>query len=500
MANKQQVTETSKIIKHLKTSSLLIQFTFVAFPLTMYIVYNKTIISKNPNATIIILLFLLFILLSQLIFRTFATIYENIIKTKIEIKSNSNYLKNLITKKTKPGINNIYDISTSSRVSNQITQKHIAKSNTLLLIIYFILITTIGGFLVIVPAIFFSINYLVAKKNNIKYIYAINNLDKYASNKNDFIKNIFSNILYIKGSNLDKSIIQQYELINNKVNYYKTSALYLKNILMKYSMAVNIINIAMIVILGRFLYSLELLSIYHITTCSLLTMWVSRSIAQIFINLDAANQSINDIYSKNINKTIYTDTDTNINQTNNTNSYITTENANKLITELENNSIVFISNEANLNLKLLPNMFAHENIKAGYINNKFNIFYGSILNNITLFDQNKHYIAEKILKQLNLDYIINKLPYQYNYVTTGIKDEALCYNLKLGINITRELLNNINILILDLNIEELDKIIKKGLIDYCKNNNIKIIIKNSNINFNKIKTNTNINNKKSAEI
>lgn len=73
-------TESKKLISGIKISSLLIQFTFLVFPLSMYIVYNKVIASKNPNTLLIILIFLLTVLIIQLILKIAESVQHNILK------------------------------------------------------------------------------------------------------------------------------------------------------------------------------------------------------------------------------------------------------------------------------------------------------------------------------------------------------------------------------------------------------------------------------------
>lgn len=85
-------TEKNNLITGIKISSLLIQFTYLVFPLSMYIVYNKVIASKNPNTLLIIVLFLLAIIIIQLILKITESIQHNILKTDEEITNQKQYI------------------------------------------------------------------------------------------------------------------------------------------------------------------------------------------------------------------------------------------------------------------------------------------------------------------------------------------------------------------------------------------------------------------------
>lgn len=102
-------------------------------------------------------------------------------------------------------------------------------------------------------------------------------------------------------------------------------------------------------------------------------------------------------------------------------------------------------------------------IPISYINENFKLFYGSVIDNITMFDNSKQNEAKNLMEAFNLDYLINNLPYHYNYVTTGNQDESLSFDLKIGIEIIRELIRKPSLLIIDIDENRMNRHIVNGL-------------------------------------
>ncbi len=468
--------QLKKIILNIKMSSILIQFTYLAFPLSMYVVYNKIIANHNPAAIFVVVIFLLTILSIQLLLKIIETIQKNILKSDNLFKEHKAYLNK---KLSNPNLNNfnknnqfnLADLTEISKKSSEKIQHYVSKNYLNFLVIYFILITLVGQFIVIVPIMFLSLNYLIARSLTHKHDQAADKFNKLLNTKTAFVKEMFTKHNEIKGLNITQATISKYSKITFTVNKYKCIALYYKNLLIKISMVINMINIAFILIFGRFLHSYGLLSMQAIIACSLLTVWISRSIGQVFLTLSSTKlksetNTISNMDSSELNQ----DINQNINQ-------ITQAQFKQIQSQLEQHPIVYWRQKNNISLYNLKDMYKNLYISISYLDSNFKLFYGSILDNLTLFNESRYEEAKTIINQFGVGNLINNLPYQLNYVTTGTHDEAVSYDLLLTISIIRELIKKPDLIILDINSDEISDNIKKALFHYIKENNIKLIIK-----------------------
>lgn len=461
----------NRLITNYRIGTVLIQFTLLVFPLSMYLVYNKIIASKNPNGLLLIMIFLSLILVIQTILKIITSIQKNIIKTDLLIKQQERYIDYSFKSDASnyDHHNNEKIISDLSFKTDEQISNYASSSFYLFIIIYFVLILTIGKYLVLVPLCLFSLNYLfmkdIAKKNSsCKELYK-ESLNK----KNVFLKEVFLKAKIIKSLNINDKIIQKYKNLTYDSNKYKSYYSYIKSKSARISLGFNIVNMSFIVIFGRYLYSLQMISIEEVITCSLLTVWISKPISQIFSNMTEPNDS-EDIVDTLAEEPPEMTTD---------GSDFFDENMeieNELINiknQLNKQSLLYVDQNSDLNK--LYKMLIIDNQNVSYINSDYKIFYASIIDNITLFNTELSDFAKKLCKAVGLDNLINNLPFQYNYVATGKHDEALTKDMLIFISIIREILIKPELIIIDINISTLNQAILNNILKYTQTNNIKII-------------------------
>lgn len=480
-------TESKKLISGIKISSLLIQFTFLVFPLSMYIVYNKVIASKNPNTLLIILIFLLTVLIIQLILKIAESVQHNILKTDEEITNQKQYINEKLNFNDPIEISNlqnkndIIELSVISSDADKDIQTHISKAYLIFLIIYLFLIALIGKFIIIVPIIFFSINYLFARTLSEKQNEHNEKYKKYYAKKRALVREILQKIKVIKGLSASKNIFKKYKDLTYIINAEKCGSLYIQSTILKFSMVINIVNIAFILLLGRYLFSIGILNIEQIITCSLMTVWISRPMAQLFQNINNIRNKSEK--TKNTNR-LY---NTSHSQKNSNNSEYK-----KIIQSIDKCLITYYKPNKEYSLKNFYQTYINTQISnktdiipISYINENFKLFYGSVIDNITMFDNSKQNEAKNLMEAFNLDYLINNLPYHYNYVTTGNQDESLSFDLKIGIEIIRELIRKPSLLIIDIDENRMNRHIVNGLKKHSSGHNIKLVCLKSDKNINK---------------
>lgn len=480
MYKKLESRELTKLISSIKIGSILIQFTFLAFPLSMYIVYNKIIASNNPSAIIIILIFLLSMIIIQLCLKNFEVIQKNIIKTDHQIKEHEKYIHDkLIYSDNINGKVNKYNISeiiSLSGVSHSKIQGEISNAYYGFLAAYFILMIIIGKFIVIVPIIFFSINYLIARKLTILSKELDNQYNNEFNEKTLFTKESLQKIKVIKSLNINKKISEQFKSKTYYANDHKARSLYIKNLLMKISMMINIMNVAFILIIGRYLFSLGLMTLPAIVTCSLLTVCVARTLGQIFTNIQIKNKDNSTCNLQKSSKSKFS-----YSQHSAEYEHYINDKYNEIKDKIKTSNIIICRHQQNekyqINFKSLYHKFMNDYSNVSYIDKSIDFFYGKILDNITLFDESQHERAMSLINSFKINDLIANLPFQINYVITGNDDDTITFDLQITIEIIRELLKNPDIIILDIDPDEMSKRIKDELLSYCNNHNIKLIFK-----------------------
>lgn len=477
-----QVSEQKKLSRNIKISSILIQFTYLAFPLSMYIVYNKIIANNNPTAITVVAIFLLIIITIQLLLKIIDTINKNILKADILIQEHQDYLTKKLNTQAQPSIHNFNtsELTSISKKSSHKIQSDISSNYLIFLLIYFILLITVGGFIIIIPAIFLGLNYVIAITLNNKHDDSVDKYNAGVDYKTRFLKEVFAKYKELKGLNITDYIINKYDYITFNTNKHKCHALYYKNLLLKISAIISMLNIAFILIFGRLLHSYNLISMQEIIACSLLTVWISRSSGQIFLNLSSVKlKSDNNDLPTNHD---YNNTKELSDKLRNKPRPITTDHFQQIQNHLKDHPIVYWKQTHNTSLYSLKKMYKNNYVSISYIDNNFKLFYGSILDNVTLFNPSRYENAIKMIEKFDINHLVNNLPYQLNYVTTGTNDEAIPYDLILTIMIIRELLKKPDLIILDINSDEISIQIRRALITYIKENNIKLILKQNNFN------------------
>ncbi len=474
--------ETKKIIFNIKVSSILIQLTYLAFPLSMYIVYNRVIANNNPSAILIVVSFLLIVLVAQLVLKGIETIQKNIIKTDRLIKDHINYIDTQLHNNSNYSQLNTEELSNINKNNSQYIQDQVSKSYFNFLIIYFILMIIIGGMIVIVPIIFLGLNFVIAKALTEKFEAAESIFLRNNNIKSIFIKELFAKSKEIKSFNINRHLIKKHEKIIFDYNKFRSLALYYKNTLLKVSQIINMINIAFILIFGRYLYHIGLIDMQQIIACTLLTVWISRSIGQIFLSLTlylSKHKKLND-------SEIQQDAEIARKLIDSKSKAISQKQFSQIIEQLQSHPIVYWKQNDNIGLNNLQKMLKDSYINIAYANNNFQLFYGSIIDNITLFNNAKYEQAKTLLYNFEVQQLIDNLPYQINYILTGNNDDTLPYDLLLAIILIRELLKKPDLLILDINSDEISLKIKKHLINHVKEHNVKLIIKQNSFDLNKV--------------
>ena len=464
-------SETKKLIANIKVASILIQFTFLAFPLSMYIVYNKVVVSKNSNSLLIVIIFLLAILIIQLALKILESVQQNILKTDNQIERHKKYINNkfngnhnIIENKSKYNISELSEVSSESNIY---IQNQISNAYYVFICIYLGLILLVGKFMIIVPMFFFGLNYFAAYVLTKYYELNNNEFNILYNKKTVYIKEALLKIKIIKGLNIKDKVIDKFHDITKDANTKKCLSLYAKNMMLKFGMVFNIMNIAFILIFGRYLYSLGMLSIEEVITCTLLTVWISRPINQIFTNLHKTKNLSNEKPS-----------DLKLLEDQSSLKYFSEQYYEDLKLKLDTSQIIYCDcTDRKLSLKSLYKRLIRDYDKVSYINNNYKLFYGTVIDNITLFDKEKNDLAKVFLGEFNFKQTIYNLPYNYNYVTTGDHDETIPHDLKLGITIMREILRSPDIIIIDINIKNINRDILTSLSKYVENNNTKLIFK-----------------------
>lgn len=475
-------TESKKLISNIKLGSILIQFTFLAFPLSMYVVYNKVIISKNPNSLLVVILFLLFVIFIQLVLKITEIIQQNILKTDRTIIRHSNYIKQKVNNNNINYNNqhhyNIADLADISKEATVDIQNHVSKAYIIFLAIYFVLILTIGKAMAMVPLVFFSLNYLVAHQLTKNFDSSNRYFNDAVNQKTKYIKEVLLKIKVIKELGITNQVVNRFDELSVFTNTKKCQMLYSKNLIIKIGMVINILNTSFILIFGRYLYSIGMLTIEEIITCTLLTMWIARPLNQIFANLNKRllekDNPAGDL-EQEIAQDYDTDRDLVINKT------FPEEIFNKIQNTLLTSTVAYCNTDnRDVSLYKLYLMLNSQNDNISYVNNYPKLVYGTILDNITLFDKSKEECALLFLSQFNVKQLIFNLPYQSNYVITDSKDEAIPYDLKISIAIIREIIKKPNIIILDIDTNTLDAHIMKSILKHLEDNSIKLIARKEN--------------------
>lgn len=481
-----QDSEVKKLVFNIKISSILIQLTYLAFPLSMFIVYNKVIANNNPTAILIVVLFLLVIVLVQFALKTIEIMQKNIVRTDGLIKDHIDYIN---TKLDESGANQdsllkINELSTIAKKNHQDIQDQVSKSYLNFLVIYFILIIIVGGPIVIIPLVFLGLNFIVAKNLTEKFETAENSYLELNNQRIIFLKEMLSKNKEIKSLNIISEIANKHDNLITSANRFKCLSLYYKDMLLKVSQIFNMVTIAFILIFGRYLYSLGYIKIEEIIACTLLTVWISRSIGQIFLTLSLfLLHRSNKIQNPSNDSTSRIDFNKDFFEIKS--NSITQEQISKIAQEFENHPIVYFRQTDNISLRKLKDTYKKSYLNIAYIDNNFKLLYGSIIDNVTLFNSTKYDEARKLLNGFGVQQLIDNLPYQVNYVLTGSDDDAIPYDLLLAIVFVRELLKSPDLVIVDINSDEISLNIKKSLISYIKEHNIKLIIKQNTFDLNK---------------
>lgn len=479
---------------------MLVQCTFLVFPLTIYMIYNKVLTYNNKNTILFVASLLIIVLMIQFALKLYESIYRNLLKFDEEIKQQRQNIEGIlkvnqqsnVTYVEENGINLAQEVINSiSKISSRNTMKiqyFLTKTYGASLVIYFALVMLIGKILVIIPMVFFGVNYYIAYLINKKYKNHQDKSEASISKEAIYVKEALNKLKVIKSLHVEDIIVDKARNLFDVTSNQKSWMNYYRGLLQKINMVFNITNIAFILLFGRYLFSLGWLHTEAIITCSLLTIWIARPFYHIVFNLnddkaDSTNNNRVDVTNIVISKDENSDNDSYDN-----------ENNKEVIKTLEEEGIVYSDSVTNYDL-LVSLQKQYTNIS--FLDSDIGLFYANITENLTVFDDSKEEQVKDLIELLQVEELIFNLPYLYNYVVSGDNDQVIPYDLKLSIGLIRELVLKPELLIINHDVNRLNHNIKNGLLKYAKKHNIKLLIKKSQISVKDIITKAVVNNNES---
>lgn len=485
-------SQLKKFIARIKLTSLLVQLTFLAFPLTIYMIYNKAIAYNNIDTIWFIFSFLSTIIILQFFLKLLESLHRNLLKQDLEIKYKTKLINSHFDKIKYRTPNLAEKILTDLRKSSEKIVLDIqTKLNVTYLaciFIYFCLVFKINYIIVSIPLVIFVFNYIASVKLNRRY--KKNQAEYHILNQKEtiFIKGLFERLDFIKSTSLDDKVVKKSLSHIKKSNYSKAKLNYHKNITQKINMVLNIANVAFILLAGRYIFSSGIVTNEEIITCSLLTIWIARPMHHVLSNAGLNIRSKKRKHKKNASNMSKVKQHDKIEIKENTHDDMLEQN---MIEDIQNNIDNYEPGFFSCPYRLIlpwvkekhKNVFVTETDKI--------LFYGSLIDNITLFNSSKEYEAKRLVKMLDAEKHVYNLPYLYNYVVTGNNDSAINYELYSIISIIRELLSNPSVLIIRQDANRINPQLLANIFNYTKRNNIKILIYKSS---NKVKDLLNSNN------
>lgn len=473
--------EKRNLIRWVMLNSVLVQITFLAFPLTIYMIYNKVLSYNNVHSIWFFAVFLIVISLIQLVLKNYEALQRNLLKLDHEMGEQKLNIENKLnnennSKKHGFGIDLAQDIIASisniTTDTNHLIQGYLTKTYLGCLIIYFALILMIGKILVIVPLIFFSVNMIIAYFINNKYQQNLNDFNLVNAKECVYVKEILNKQKVLKSLSVEDNVTRNAQKLFHDVNIKKSLLVYYKGLLQKINMVFNITNIAFILLVGRYFYNIGLMNTEAIITCSLLTIWVARPFYHILFNLNYMSRPLQ------AQKSIL-NSKSNVNSPEESRADDIDYGAlydNELLDLKENGCAYYDNDEVK---KFLLSMTSNEYKKTSYVNYEIGLFYGSVIDNLTIFDNELEEKAKELVSLFGVENLIYNLPYLYNYVITGSNDQVVPFDLLITIAIIRELLSNPELIVIEIDVNRVNSNVISGLIRYCKKNDIKLIIKKS---------------------
>lgn len=235
------------------------------------------------------------------------------------------------------------------------------------------------------------------------------------------------------------------------------------------------INIVAILLTGRLLNLYGFVAVGDIIACSILTMWASRVVTFYLMNAMQTKENLNKSNTtKNLKKKTLLISEGE------------KEAYNEILNVLESNDIAYFPQEKIKNTDYLELCLQRQDKKVCTVNNDGSLFYGTIIDNITFFDESKYDEAYNLLSEFKLEHLVNNLPFNFNYVITGQNDYLITYDLVVAINLFRALVYKPDIIILNIDVNRINHTFMRDISTYCKVNKIKLVSKNSRLSVRKL--------------
>lgn len=371
----------------IRSLSLLVQVLYLVYPLSMYMIYLKVMKFQNKATMITVISFLLITCALQNIIKYYKQLAYNSLKYSISNQVKLKSLLECIYKNDNNKFHHTHLTYYADFIITEILNTKITKVNYLLLFIYFILIFFVANWLVLIPIICYGTGYIIAKKSRMTLCKLKGKYYIACQNEITFFKEHLTKIEYINGLQITEKVEALYIKIYQYMNKQKFLCTSIENKIARINKTINVFCIVMIATIGALLAKINFnITPLMVTTSIVLTVWVSRTVTEIYNHITASH----------------------------------------MIDWLENKTNANVTNATNYNT---------------HINHNVSFFYGSILDNVTMFDKKKYNQAHEVINKLGLDKLIANLPYLYNYVIIGRNDDCLPMDLKIGLSVAREIIS-----------------------------------------------------------
>ncbi|GAB4391790.1 MAG: ABC transporter transmembrane domain-containing protein [Gammaproteobacteria bacterium] len=484
------VKPTKNSALYIGLATLSINMLSLLFPLFLLQIYDRII----PNQSYHTLLLLFIAVISALMFEFVLKVCRANLVTWIDARQNYQLGRELFSKTINCDINAYDKIHIGAHLENilSFTKTHDfygSQALTHLLdipftVIYMLLIWYIGGFLVFIPVAFTIVSIILLYYMTNKIQKTLQDLRVSSDIKTNLFINILRSIHIIKTMSMENFILRKFERLQKEygVNDYKLNL----NTSLTY-IAINAIaqlSILLIICLGCILVIQGKLTIGALAACTLLSTRSLQPIMQSILvwrrtqNVKITQGRLSDIKKLPSEKIIPHETSKLINGkiTFDNVSFITEENKTLFeavnLTILPNETVAITGKSFSGKTTLLNMILGIAQPRKGkiyiddicineydvqrlrkniaLINHEDVLFKGTILDNVTLFNNEQlEYDAKKILSDLSLDLFINQMPDGYDTEVGDIISDYLPKGVKQRICIARAFLKQPKILLVD---------------------------------------------------
>lgn len=356
----------------------VVQCIYLVYPLSMYMIYLKVLMFNNKATMLTVISVLAVACAFQYTLKYFKSLQYNELKACLINKVKLANIINCIYKDDNKNFEYVHTVYRADNIVKNYLDGQISRVNYIILAIYFIAILLIINILAFVPFLIFGVGYYISQLLKTKQQKLKDKYSNISVHENALFKEHLSKVHIFQGMKISKTVYEIYKHIVENMHLYKASYQVIESLIGRIIKVCSISNIVCIAGIGIPLAKADILiSQQDIITSILLTVWVTRAYSDVLLNMQ--------------------------------------------ISQID---------------KGKENNIERQNKNT---DNRYDFFYGTILDNITLFDERKNNKAHKAIKTLNLDKYISKLPYLYNYVIIDDNDEALPMDFKKGLITAREI-------------------------------------------------------------